>query len=80
MLAYPNPFSDIITLEYSLQKASAMEIVIYNYLGEQVDLIRAYQKSGRHQLKWDSKALPAGMYFCVLKTVDGARTVKIVKM
>jgi hypothetical protein len=80
LMAYPNPFSDNITLEYSLLKASAMEIVIHNYLGEQVDLIREYQKSGRHQLKWNSKALPTGIYFCVLKTADATRILKIVKM
>jgi hypothetical protein len=80
ILVYPNPFSGELTLEYTLLNASDVELTIFNYLGKQIDLIRKPQSSGKHQLKWDSKALPAGMYFCVLKTVDGTRTVKIVKM
>jgi hypothetical protein len=78
--SFPNPFSGEVTLEYTIPISSDIEICFYDYLGNQIDIIQLQQSPGSHLLKWDSKTLPAGMYFCLLKTADGTRTVKIVKM
>ena len=38
------------------------------------------KKSGTHEMEIDLKNIPAGVYFCVLKTNKGIQTKKIVKL
>jgi hypothetical protein len=80
LLCYPNPFSNEIVIEFETNGDGAAELIIFNYLGDQVEKINIEKITGRHTINWHSIGIPAGIYFCVLKTVDGARTVKIVKM
>lgn len=76
----PNPFSTSICIGYELKQPARVQIVIYNYLGEQVEVIlEEYQPQGIHQLAWTSETLPAGVYYCMLKTNKEIQTVKIIK-
>ncbi len=77
---YPNPFSTSTTLVYELQQPTTVQITIYNYLGEQVEVIRQTQSAGKQQVLWIAEGLPAGIYFCVLKTNEGTKTMKMIKM
>ncbi len=35
---------------------------------------------GQQKIEWNCKGLPAGMYFCVLKTNNGIQTTKMIKL
>ncbi len=78
--AYPNPFSTSTTIEYTVKQPTDVQISIYNYLGEQIDIIQQKLSSGKQQVEWNTNGLPSGVYFCVLKTREGTQTKKIIKL
>ena len=78
--AYPNPFSNSTTIEYTLEQPANVQISIYNHLGEQIDIIQQRLSSGKQQVEWNAIGLPSGVYFCVLKTCEGIQTMKMIKL
>jgi len=78
---YPNPFTYSTTIEYELQQPATVEIIIYDYLGKQVaGFASGSQGQGRHTFSWYPRKLQAGVYYCVLKTNEGMKTLKMIKM
>lgn len=65
---YPNPTSNNLTIEYSLQKNENIELQLINSLGQQTDInytTIAFQ--GDNSIKLDISKLPEGIYFAQLK-------------
>lgn len=61
---YPNPFNPVTTIEYSLKKASQVEISVFNVLGQKVmTLVEENQNAGKHTLRFDATELSSGVYF-----------------
>ena len=78
---YPNPFATTATIEYELEQPSTVQITIYNHLGERIELIsEKYQSTGKHQFTWHAENLPAGVYYCMLRTSKETKTAKMIKM
>lgn len=77
---YPNPFTTFTTITYELNQQSTIQITIYNHLGEQIEVIRQKQSTGKKQVFWNAEELPAGVYFCVLKSNEGTKTTKMIKL
>jgi N-acetylneuraminic acid mutarotase len=75
----PNPFSNSTSIEYRLNVPTTVTITIYNHLGEQVGTIYRTRSQGVHQEVWNATGLPAGIYYCVLRTERVMRTVKLIK-
>ncbi|MFC1476909.1 FlgD immunoglobulin-like domain containing protein [candidate division KSB1 bacterium] len=51
---YPNPFNPVTTITYSLKDAGAVNLAIYNILGQEIrTLVNTMQKSGKYSVKWD---------------------------
>lgn len=75
---YPNPFNSNTQIQYSLPRATQVEVSIYNLLGQNVrTLYKGEQSRGNHTLSWDGKDyrgrdVGSGIYFYRLKTSDGA--------
>ncbi|NOX84623.1 MAG: T9SS type A sorting domain-containing protein [Chlorobi bacterium] len=46
-----------------MQQPSKVQIVIYNRLGKQVDMIEKYQPQGRQKVEWNCGSLPSGIYY-----------------
>jgi N-acetylneuraminic acid mutarotase len=80
LIFYPNPFPTITTIEYELNKPSTVQLIMYDYLGKQVEVIEKKQAHGKQQIIWNAEGLPVGIYFCVLKTNKGTQTKKIIKL
>jgi hypothetical protein len=80
ILILPNPFISSTTLEYKLNQPANIQIKIYNHLGEQVELIEQKQSAGKQQVIWNAEGMPAGVYYCVLKTESGTQTMKMIKL
>jgi hypothetical protein len=62
--ASPNPFNSGITVNFDIQSASVVELVIFNLLGEKVAVLaEGVYEQGLYSLKWDASNFPSGVYF-----------------
>jgi hypothetical protein len=62
---YPNPFNPTTTIKYTLPGTTSVQLILYNLLGQRIDLIYSgVQNSGVHSLKLNSELLdiPSGCY------------------
>ncbi len=75
---FPNPCRDRVDMRLHLRSASAVELVVYNVLGEQVSglLASGYHPAGSLALSWDlkdpdGKKLTPGIYYYAITTNQG---------
>ncbi len=72
---YPNPFNAQTTISFILPESSDVSIVLYNVLGEKVDLLIDGRKSaGRHTVTFDAAGLASGVYFYRMRARDYTET------
>ena len=80
---YPNPFNPETTIKYALPRASDVELVVYNALGQTVrTLVAERQVAGRYAFTWDAtndrgQAVSSGIYLYRLRAGE---FVKVRKM
>ena len=70
---FPNPFQGNTNIAYTLNKKSAVQLEVYNLLGERVDyILNEEQSSGEYEFSFSTKNknLSNGMYIVKL-TIDG---------
>ena len=66
---YPNPFTGETAIPYNIKESAAVEIQIYNILGQEVKkIIVGEQAMGSHIIKWDGRnnagvGVSPGIYF-----------------
>ena len=77
---HPNPFNTSITIEYQLNQPSVVQLIIYDYLGNQVEVIDQNQSQGKQQIIWNAEGLPAGVYFCMVKIESETKMMKMIKL
>jgi len=71
---YPNPFSDITSIEFQLQEASNVQLEIFNFTGIRVaQLLNTKLSPGIYETIFKAGDLPSGIYFSKL-TVNGRTT------
>ena len=81
---YPNPFNSRTILRYRLARASAVELVVYDLLGQRVRTIaKGVQPAGEYQIPWDGRdeegrLVGSGVYLLRLKAGDEVRAGKSV--
>ncbi len=80
LMIYPNPVSNLITIEFELKQPEIVTINIYNHLGQQVEFLEENKSAGQQQIEWNAEELSTGIYFCVLKTSEEIQTRKIIKI
>jgi len=77
----PVPIVNVATIKYKLIESTPLLIEIYNLQGKRTyTLVNDFQLKGAYFLKLDASELTAGIYFCTLKTNNGIRTKKIIKL
>lgn len=75
---YPNPSKGDMTVSFQLKSAQNVEISIFNPLGEKVkNILSGMVDTGKQSLHIDTKSLSAGVYFLVMKSDSGVRSVKV---
>ena len=80
---YPNPLESTAMIQYNLQTNSQVSLRILDLTGQEtVTLVNEVQQQGEHQVVFNTGNLPAGIYFCVLKTnpACAGQTKKIIKL
>jgi photosystem II stability/assembly factor-like uncharacterized protein len=70
---YPEPFNDYTIFSYSLKEPSQVCLEVYDSFGQHAgQTVIENQPEGTHQLTWNAKELPAGIYYYRL-TASGLR-------
>lgn len=67
---YPNPFNPETRITYSLKKAGEIDFRVYNILGQEVYRLTAKKPAGSHELIFNGRSLPSGIYFYQLRAGD----------
>jgi hypothetical protein len=76
---YPNPFNTSTTIEYYLIKTGKVVVKILSTTGQELEVLaNGPQDVGLHRIIWQPEGLPAGVYFCIIKTSENSVTRKMV--
>jgi hypothetical protein len=79
LTVFPNPVSESATIQFSLDKNSAVTIDLFDLQGRKVQsIVEGNYKVGDHQLMLQKKNLTAGVYFLQLKSDSGMTTQKLI--
>jgi hypothetical protein len=79
-LAYPNPFSDRITISFSLVESQQAFLNVYDTRGTLISPLHAGQAEAgkRYEYQLEGGKLSQGMYISQLVTRSGVKTQKII--
>ncbi len=62
--AYPNPFNSTTMFSVTLPAPGAVNVIVYDVLGQQVDaLMQRSLLEGNHPVVWSAHDTPSGVYF-----------------
>ncbi|MEJ2193755.1 MAG: glycosyl hydrolase 53 family protein [Ignavibacteriaceae bacterium] len=81
---YPNPFNPITQINYELKKQIHTKIIVYNSLGEEVNiLVNENKNAGNYTVEWDGRdshnnVLPSGIYLISLITEKNTASIKAI--
>ncbi len=78
--AYPNPFKDDITIEYSAKNTSKINITISDALSRIIKSEIKTLNAGTNKLTFNLKEQPSGLYFVTIKTKNTVKTLKVTKL
>jgi photosystem II stability/assembly factor-like uncharacterized protein len=69
MQNYPNPFNPSTIIKFGLPERTNVHLEIFNVLGERVEeLINKEMEPGFHEITWNVKSLPSGVYIYSIRT------------
>ena len=76
---YPNPFNSYTKIIYKLLKPSNVNLSVYNHNGQKIEtLLNCFQTIGEHEIIWQPKGLPSGLYFYRLHSGEFLETKKLI--
>jgi hypothetical protein len=77
--AFPNPFSNSITIEFFLPEPSPVKVSLYDIFGNEVDVIaRNDYQQGLQRVEYSGSRLSQGMYYLRVQTGTMTATERIV--
>ncbi|MCA0387373.1 MAG: T9SS type A sorting domain-containing protein [Bacteroidetes bacterium] len=78
---YPNPFNPSTMIRFSMPVSGTVALNVFNTLGEKVaTLFNGQMEAGYHEVSFDAKNLPSGLYFYEIKTGDFSSIKKMILM
>jgi PKD repeat protein len=83
---YPNPMTNEVSIDYSVQSEGTVTIDVYDITGKLVrTLTSEYKLPGVHTVKWNANDtngtdMPNGTYFIRMQTGDNIQTTKVILM
>lgn len=81
--AYPNPFNAGTRIEFELDHAEAVQLIIYDAAGKKVKTLHSgFHSEGQHTLRWDGendegRLISSGVYLVRLQTSGSSSSKKI---
>jgi hypothetical protein len=77
---FPNPFTNMTTIEYELPTLGEVSIIVYDQLGRQITtLINERQTKGVQQVSVNAKDWASGNYFYTITVTNDHQTYKVTK-
>jgi flagellar hook assembly protein FlgD len=78
----PNPFSEEITINFSILNQQKVKVIVFDVLGKKVATVLNTEVSGQQKLNWNGTSdngspLNNGVYYLKIKTGSNSKTVKI---
>lgn len=79
---YPNPVKDYVSMSYEIKKATWIEIVLYNSVGQKVKILRekTLNTEGVYSLQCDLNLIHAGIYQVGFLTNEGVVYRRFIKI
>lgn len=78
---YPNPFNPSTRIVFNLAEEGPASLIVYNLLGQEVaTIVNGKLNSGRHELAFDARNLPSGVYLYRLQSGNLVQTRKMLLM
>ena len=72
---YPNPFNPQTTVTFQVPEAGKIRLAVYDVLGREVTLlVNGSVQAGKHEVRFDARAMPSGTYFARMVTANGVHT------
>ncbi len=77
---YPNPFNPTTTIDFGLAKQQAVDLKVYNILGQEVAVLlnRQLMNAGNHSVQFNATRLASGTYIYKLQAGDNLVVKKMV--
>lgn len=80
LAAYPNPFSEILNINFTAEKQSKINLSLYDSRGSNIaNIFRGYATGFSQTVKYKPPLIPSGIYFCKLTSGGHERVIKILK-
>ena len=82
----PNPFSEGTRIRFTLPARGPATLTVHDLNGRRVaEVLSGLQEAGEHTVAWDGRdpngrPVPAGIYFYRLRTDEGTRTRKLIRI
>ncbi len=75
----PTPALGSVNIHYCLPRAAEVRLAVYDASGSRVaTLVEGKLGAGAHKVRWETDNIPAGIYFCRLRTVNLTATRRLV--
>ena len=75
---FPNPFNPSTTIRYGLPNKTAIQLLVFNTLGQQVAVLQnGEEEAGYHEVKFDATGFSSGPYFYRLRAGDFVETKRL---
>jgi hypothetical protein len=76
---YPNPFNPTTVIKYQIPKQSFVTLKFFDVLGNEIEtLVNEEKPIGSHEVVFEGKNLPSGIYFYRLQTEEFIETKKMI--
>ena len=81
---YPNPFSPVTTISYTLGTPTFIQLTVFDVLGRAVHVLtNTHQTAGTYQVTWDGldangNQVASGLYFYRMETERGIKTRRMI--
>jgi len=78
--AFPNPATDKVTIQMSVENSSAVSLFIYDLMGKKIAILTNEEvvSSGIHSYTWNTSSVESGIYFYQLTIGNNSVSQKIV--
>ncbi|MES2555616.1 MAG: lamin tail domain-containing protein [Bacteroidota bacterium] len=76
---FPNPFTEVVTVNYTVEQEGLVTVTIFNLTGEAVLSQTITSAKGNQEMELNLESLSAGTYICHIHTTDRSEEIRIVK-